>query len=128
MLTAARLVAFAATVDLDRSHAFFGEVLGLRRVEATPFANAYDVSGAPLRVTLVEAHVPPPFTVLRWQVPDVDDAVAFLASRGIRFNRYPGTFQDAAGIWTSPSGARVAWFEDPDGDILSVTQLPVVNA
>ena len=128
MLTGARLVAFAATVDLDRSHAFYGDVLGLRRVEASPFANGYDVAGTPLRVTLVEAHVPAPFTVLGWQVPDVDGAVASLVSKGVRFNRYPGTDQDAAGAWTSPSGARVAWFQDPDGNVLSVTQLPAVDA
>ena len=127
MLTGARLVAFAATVDLERSHAFYGDVLGLRRVEASPFANAYDVAGTPLRVTRVEAHVPAAFTVLGWQVPDVDGAVASLVSKRVRFNRYPGTDQDAAGIWTSPSGARVAWFEDPDGNVLSVTQLPAVN-
>jgi hypothetical protein len=64
-----------------------------------------------------------PYTVLGWQVPDILAAVGELEARGVPLLRYDGIAQDELGIWTSPTGARVAWFEDPDGNVLSVTQL-----
>ncbi|HEY7372131.1 MAG TPA: VOC family protein [Polyangia bacterium] len=71
----------------------------------------------------VEQFTPHPFTALGWEVPDIDAAVAELGRRAVRFERYPGMEQDDRGIWRSPSGARVAWFKDPDGNTLSITQL-----
>jgi catechol 2,3-dioxygenase-like lactoylglutathione lyase family enzyme len=111
------LTAFAATTDLDRSHAFYGGVLGLERVEASGFANAYDVNGTPLRVTLVERLAPAPYTVLGFRVPDLAAAMAAL---DVEFLRFESLEQDDAGVWTAPSGTRVAWFHDPDGNTLSV--------
>jgi catechol 2,3-dioxygenase-like lactoylglutathione lyase family enzyme len=116
-----RLVAFAATTDLERSHAFYGGVLGLERVEASAFANAYDVAGTQLRVTRVERVSPAPYTVLGFAV---DDVVAELARLGLEPRRYERLDQDAHGIWTAPSGHRVAWFSDPDGNTLSLSQAP----
>jgi catechol 2,3-dioxygenase-like lactoylglutathione lyase family enzyme len=107
----AALVAFVATTDLDRSHAFSGEVLGLRRVEASPFANAYDARRTTLRVTRVDRHAAAPYTVLGWSV---DERVTALERRGVAFNRYPRVEQDDAGVWSAPGGARVACFQDPD--------------
>ena len=124
MLTGAALVAFAATTDLARSHAFYGEVLGLRHVETTPFANVYDAGGTTLRVTLVERVAPARYTVLGWTVPDVAAAMEDLGTRGVAFERYDGVDQDPAGVWTAPGGARIAWFRDPDGNVLSLTQMP----
>jgi catechol 2,3-dioxygenase-like lactoylglutathione lyase family enzyme len=124
VLTAAGLVAFTATTDLARSHAFYGDVLGLRHVESTPFANVYDAEGTSLRVTLVDRLAPAPYTVLGWLVPDIAAAMADLARRGVTFERYAGIHQDAAGAWTAPGGARIAWFRDPDGNVLSLTQRP----
>jgi catechol 2,3-dioxygenase-like lactoylglutathione lyase family enzyme len=124
MLTDSPLVAFIATTDLERAHAFYGDRLGLRRVEANPYANAYDASGTQLRVTLVDRLVPARYTVLGWNVPYIHDAVAGLHSRGIAFERYDGLDQDDAGVWVAPSGAAVAWFRDPDGNVLSLTQSP----
>ena len=123
MLTGAALVAFAATTDLARSHAFYGEVLGLRHVETTPFANVYDAGGTTLRVTLVERVAPAQYTVLGWTVPDVAAAMEDLGTRGLAFERYDGVDQDPAGVWTAPGGARIAWFRDPDGNVLSLTQM-----
>jgi catechol 2,3-dioxygenase-like lactoylglutathione lyase family enzyme len=77
-----------------------------------------------LRVTLVPDHKPSPFTVLAWRVPDLRAAMEDLASRGVRFGSYPGYEQDAEGIWTAPNGNRIAWFEDPDGNIIGLHQLP----
>ena len=116
------LVAFVPTADLERSHAFYGGVLGLARIEASPFANAYDAHGTQLRVTRVDAPPAAPFTVLGWSVPDVAAAIDALAARGVAFELYDGMAQDEAGVWTAPSGAKVAWFKDPDGNTLSLSQ------
>jgi catechol 2,3-dioxygenase-like lactoylglutathione lyase family enzyme len=124
VLAEARLVAFVATADLERSHAFYGGVLGLERVEASGFANAYDVNGTPLRVTLTDRQFPAPYTVLGWRVADIAAAMGVLAARGVVFTRYQGMEQDAAGVWIAPGGNRVAWFEDPDGNTLSLGQPP----
>jgi catechol 2,3-dioxygenase-like lactoylglutathione lyase family enzyme len=63
------------------------------------------------------------YTVLGWQVPDIVDAVKRLRKAGVRFERYDGMGQDKLGVWQSPSGARIAWFKDPDGNTLSITML-----
>jgi catechol 2,3-dioxygenase-like lactoylglutathione lyase family enzyme len=122
VLTGAPLIAFAPSTDLARSRAFYEGVLGLRLVEESSFAVAFDAHGTQLRVTAVEQRVEVPYTVLGWFVPDIAGAIDALAARGVAFNRYDGTDQDARGVWESPSGARVAWFEDPDGNVLSLTQ------
>jgi catechol 2,3-dioxygenase-like lactoylglutathione lyase family enzyme len=119
-LAAARLVAFVATTDLERSHGFYGGVLGLERTEASGFANAY----AGLRVTLVQERAVAPYTVLGWTVSDIEAELAELARKGIGFKRYPGLAQDQQGVWTAPGGSRIAWFDDPDGNTLSLQQPP----
>jgi len=121
-LRGADLVAFAPTADLERAHAFYGGVLGLDRVEASPYANAYDAGGTQLRVTRVEDPPAASFTVLGWHVADIAGAIGDLAGRGVVFERYDGMEQDAAGVWTAPSGTRVAWFKDPDGNTLSLSE------
>lgn len=123
ILGGCELVAFIATVDLDRARAFYGETLGLSLVEQTSFACVFDAAGTTLRVTLVDELAPARHTVLGWAMADVVGVVRTLHERGIAFERYPGLEQDGLAIWTAPSGARVAWFTDPDGNVLSVTQL-----
>ncbi len=120
----AQLVAFVGSRDLAAADAFYAGVLGLERTEATVLANSYDAGGTALRVTRVDAVAATPYTVLGWSVPDIGATVADLASAGVVFTRYGGLEQDEAGIWTAPSGARVAWFADPDGNTLSVTEYP----
>ena len=122
ILTDTPLVAFAASTNLDRSHAFYGGMLGLRRVEATPFANVYEAAGAQLRVTAVVRVARADYTVLGWRVRDLDAALDALRARGVEFKRYRGVDQDPAGVWTAPGGSRIAWFEDPDGNTLSLQQ------
>src|SRR6476469_1387421 len=114
-----KLVAFIPSSHLGSSHTFYSGVLGLERTEATSMANVYDANGTPLRVTLVTNHEPSHFTVIGWYVPDVRVAMAELTERGVRFKAYPGYEQDEDGIWTAPNGRQVAWFEDPDGNIIS---------
>ncbi|GAA4162709.1 VOC family protein [Gryllotalpicola daejeonensis] len=117
-------VAFVATVDLDRAEEFYGGVLGLELRDERPFALSAEVGGAQLRVTLVDAVSVAPYTVFGLVVADIESAVDELAGKGVRFTRYDGMDQDDRGIWDSPSGARVAWFLDPDGNNLSLTQAP----
>jgi len=119
-LDGATLVAFVATVDPDRSHAFYSRVLGLEHVESTPFANVYRVGPATLRVTRVASLAPQGHTVVGWDVPDVYESVEVLRARGVAFLRYGGMEQDENGVWSAPGGARIAWFQDPDGNVLSV--------
>jgi catechol 2,3-dioxygenase-like lactoylglutathione lyase family enzyme len=119
-----QVVAFVGVTDLERAERFYGAVLGLPLRDERPFALVADVGGSALRITRVEALDPAPYTVLGWNVADIEAAVDDLAGRGVTFNRYDGMAQDGRGIWTSPSGARVAWFLDPDGNNLSLTQHP----
>jgi catechol 2,3-dioxygenase-like lactoylglutathione lyase family enzyme len=116
------LIAFAATADAERAKAFYASILGLRLTEDTPFALVFDAAGTPLRVAKVAEVVPAPYTLLGWSVPDMGEAVRALARKGVVFERYAGMPQDERGVWTTPDGARVAWFKDPDGNVLSLTQ------
>jgi predicted enzyme related to lactoylglutathione lyase len=118
------LVAFVPTVDLERARAFYEGVAGLTVEEVTPFACVLRASGITLRVTRVEQLHPQPFTVLGWSVPDIRQAVEELTGRGVVFERYAGIDQDQLGVWTAPDGAQVAWFKDPDGNILSLDTQP----
>ncbi len=117
------LVAFVATTDPSRAETFYRDTLGLRLVAAQlPFALVFDAHGTALRVTVVREWTPPPYTVLGWQVADIAATIAQLCAAGVNFERYPGMTQDERAIWTSPGGSKIAWFKDPDGNTLSLTQ------
>lgn len=124
ILGSGKLVAFAATKNPAKARAFYEGVLGLRLLEdEQPFALVFDANGTMLRVTTVEEHSPAPFTVLGWGVASIDETVERLTAAGVKFQRYPGLNDgDPRGIWTAPGGARIAWFNDPDGNVLSVTE------
>jgi catechol 2,3-dioxygenase-like lactoylglutathione lyase family enzyme len=121
MLGSAELVAFIATTDAQRARAFYEGTLGLRFVSDDGFALVFDANGTTLRVQKVESVTAARGTVLGWKVPDNAAAVRELAGRGVAFERFPGMEQDEAGIWTTPGG-KVAWFKDPDGHLLSLSQ------
>lgn len=123
MLDRSRLVTFVATTDGKRARRFYGETLGLRIVHDDPYALVCEANGSPLRIQKVESFRAQGFTVLGWEVGDIAATVDGLAERGVTFERFGGMDQDARGIWKSPSGARVAWFKDPDGNVLSLTQV-----
>jgi catechol 2,3-dioxygenase-like lactoylglutathione lyase family enzyme len=122
MLADCDVIAFTATAQPDRARGFYEGVLGLRLLADEPFGLVFDAHGVMLRVAKVPALAPAPHTVLGWRVADVHAKVEALAARGVVFERYGGLAQDAGGVWMSPSGARVAWFKDPDGNLLSLTQ------
>jgi catechol 2,3-dioxygenase-like lactoylglutathione lyase family enzyme len=122
MLKSAPLIAFVATTDAARATRFYAEVLGLTFVADEPHAVVFDAAGTMLRIQKAEAVTPHPYTALGWRVDDITGTVARLASLGVRFERYPFLTQDDAGIWTTPDRTRVAWFRDPDGNLLSLTE------
>ncbi len=115
-------MAFVASADLLRSRAFYEGALGLRVVVQDDYACVFDADGTVLRVTAVEQVVSGGYTVLGWRVDDIENDVRTLTEAGVAFTRYEGMGQDPAGIWTTPGGDRVAWFCDPDGNTLSLTQ------
>ena len=122
MLAQSALIAFVATTSPERARAFYGGALGLTLRSEDGYALVFDAHGTMLRVQRVEEVKPPPYTVLGWDVPDITQAVQALSLRDVEFERFPGVEQDDLGIWTTPDGSRVAWFKDPEGHILSLTQ------
>lgn len=124
MLTHCELVAFAATLNPEQAKTFYGSTLGLRLIADEPFALVFDAHGTMLRLQKARSHTPPPFTVLGWKVADIASHVERLRAAGIQMERYSGFDQDAQGVWEAPDGTKVAWFRDPDGNTLSLTQFP----
>jgi len=119
------IIGFLNIVDVDRAKAFYRDTLGLRLVsEEPPFALVFDANGIMLRLGMAKDLTPAHGTVLGWQVPDAAATVRDLEQAGVRFERYERLKQDELGIWTAPTGARVAWFKDPDGNLLSVSEHP----
>ncbi len=119
----AKAVSFIVTRDRAAAKAFYGGTLGLAFRHEDDFAAVFDLNGIMLRISTVPDHVAQGHTVLGWTVPDIVDTVTALRGKGVAFKIYDGFGQDELGIWTSPaSTAKVAWFTDPDGNVLSLTQ------
>jgi catechol 2,3-dioxygenase-like lactoylglutathione lyase family enzyme len=119
------IVAFVPCVKPERVRPFYEEKLGLRFVAEERFAEVLEADGVLVRVVDVSAipgHKPAPFTILGWRVPYIEHAVRALQDKAIECEQFPGMDQHALGIWTSPSGARIAWFKDPEGNVLSVAE------
>lgn len=123
-LSAYNLVAFVMITSPDHARSFYRDKLGLKLVsEELPFAMVFDVNGIMLRATLApNGFTPARYTVLGWQTPDIVKAVDDLQAAGVKCERFEGMNQDERGIWSAPGGAKVAWFKDPDGNVLSVSQ------
>jgi len=122
MLGTEKLMAFIGTADAPRAKAFYLEVLGLRLVADEEWAVVFDVNGTMLRMQKAPAVKPLPYTALGWQVSDIASTLAALRAKGVSFERYEHLPQDANGVWATPDGSKVAWFKDPDGNLLSITQ------
>jgi catechol 2,3-dioxygenase-like lactoylglutathione lyase family enzyme len=117
-----KIISFVATQNPASARKFYEAILGLTLVRDDPFATVFDANGTMLRVQKVHELLPAKHTVLGWEVDDICAKTRELTKRGVRFERYGGLGQDEMGVWTSPSGAKVAWFKDPDGNTLSLTQ------
>jgi len=116
------IVAFVGTANAEQARRFYRDVLGLTLVSEDPFALVFDANGTMLRVARVPNVQPAGYTVLGWRVKDAAATARQLAAAGVPLERYGGMPQDEDGIWTAPSGARIAWFKDPDGNTLSIGQ------
>jgi predicted enzyme related to lactoylglutathione lyase len=124
MLGPAPVTAFLGATDLPRARQFFETVLGLEVLSLDDFALLLKSANGSIRVTQVAEAARARYTVLGWDVQDIESSVTMLTERGVAFTRYPGMGQDERGVWTAPSGSRIAWFQDPDGNVLSVAQHP----
>jgi catechol 2,3-dioxygenase-like lactoylglutathione lyase family enzyme len=122
MLGSCDVVAFVPTVQPEKARVFYETVLGLRFDSSDHYAMMFEANGVRLRIARVEKFTPDPFTILGWLVPDIDTAIRDLVKRGVRFERYGIFKQDELGVCTFLSGEKVAWFKDPDGNTLSLTQ------
>jgi catechol 2,3-dioxygenase-like lactoylglutathione lyase family enzyme len=124
MLNSSSLIAFAATTQSGRARAFYEGVLGLKFLSEDEFAIVLEAHGTELRIQKVQSLTPQPHTLLGWSVSSISEVVRALRSRGVEFEKYAFLGQDTIGVWTAPSGAKVAWFKDPDGNLLSLTESP----
>jgi len=124
VLNSSKLTAFVATKDAARAKAFYGETLGLPLVSEDQFAIVFNANGTMIRVTPVRDIAIGGYTVLGWEVADINASVAELTGRSVVFEHFPGLPQNESGVWNAPGGASVAWFKDPDGNLLSLAQHP----
>lgn len=124
ILDRARPVAFVSVRDRAQGHAFYGETLGMKHLSGDDFGDFFSFGdGALMRMTAMSEFEANAHPVLGWDVPDIGAAVRELRERGVEFQVYPGMGQDDLGIWTAPDGkAKVAWFADPFGNLLSLSQ------
>ena len=116
-------ISFLATANASKSKLFFEQTLGLHLIEETDFALVFLTGDVQLRIQKVEQISPTGYTSMGWQIDNIEALVAVLSDRGVVFDQCDGLEQSQSGIWTSPSGAKVAWFKDPDGNTLSLTEL-----
>ena len=122
MLGSTNIVAFVPIKDSGKARAFYEGVLGLDFVKDDGFALVFDANGIMVRAAKMKEFTPAQFTVLGWQVSGIEDVVRSLAKKGVHFEIFGFFKQDERGIWTAPTGDKVAWFKDPDGNLLSVSQ------
>ena len=122
MLKDSKIIALVPVTDAARAKAFYSDKLGLKFVSQDPFAIVFDANGIMLRLTTVKEFIPQTFSILSWEVPDIEAEVRQLTTAGVTFERYGFFEQDELGIWTAPDGTKVAWFLDPDRNNLGIVQ------
>jgi catechol 2,3-dioxygenase-like lactoylglutathione lyase family enzyme len=122
MLATSTVIAFAPTTDLPRARSFYEGALGLHVVDENEYACMFNAHDTLLRLTAVTEVAHPGYTVLGWRVADISETVTRLVARGVVFAHYDHMEQDVQGVWTAPGGDRIAWFTDPDGNVLSLTE------
>ena len=122
MLERMNIIACLPTTDYDKAQVFYEGTLGLKFLTNDGFALVLEANGIMVRVAKVANFKPLPYTILGWEVPDIVSAVAELQTRGVKCEVFGFPGQNEDGVWTAPNGDRVAWFKDPDGNVLSVSQ------
>lgn len=122
MLADKKLKAFVPTTNAKKAITFYRDILGLTLLSEDNYALEFEANGTLLRVSIVRELIPQNFTILGWNVPDIYTMIKSLNSKGIECNKYDFLEQDNPGVWKSPGGSKVAWFKDPDGNVLSLTE------
>ncbi len=122
MLSSEKLVGFVSTTNAEHARAFYRDKLGLTLLSEDGFALVFDSGGTHLRVSIAQEVVPAKYTVLGWDVKDLRATISDLKKAGVTFEIFGFFKQDELGIWTAPNGDQVAWFKDPDGNVLSVSR------
>lgn len=122
MLKSSSVVGFVGTAKPDEARTFYEQCLGLKLLENSPFAFVFESGGTTIRVQKVESLLAHQHTALGWVVSDITTTVQHLASSGVKFQHFEHLPQDELGVWQTPDGSQVAWFQDPDGNVLSITE------
>jgi catechol 2,3-dioxygenase-like lactoylglutathione lyase family enzyme len=122
MLAASKIIGFVPTKDSKKAREFYEGKLGFQFVSDDPFALVMRAGGTMIRVSKGVDFIPAPYTVMGWEVKDIEAVVRWLSARGVAFEKHPFVEDKELGIWTAPSGDKVAWFKDPDGNVLSLSQ------
>jgi len=122
MLASAKMVGFIPTKDYDKARAFYEGKLGFEYVSLDKFALVMNVGGHMIRIAKVPNFIPLQGTILGWQVEDIESVATWLRDHRVPPEKYPFAQDQNLGIWTTPDGSKVAWFKDPDGNILSISQ------
>ena len=122
MLADMKMVGFLLTKDYEKARAFYEGNLGFEFVSLDQFALVMQAGKSMIRIVKVPTFTALPSTVLGWQVPDIEAIVDWLVKRGVVFEKYPFAQDKERGIWTAPGGSKIAWFKDPDGNVLSVSE------
>ena len=123
MLADKELKAFIPTVNPDKAKVFYKDILGLKLLSEDNFALEFEANGTFLRVIIVQDLVPHAFTALGWNVPDIFGMIRSLNQEGVFCEKYSFLNQDESGVWVAPGGSKIAWFKDPDGNVLSLTEI-----
>lgn len=121
MLASSKMIGFVPTKDSKAAREFYEGKLGFQFVSDDPFALVVRAGDSMIRIAAKD-FTPAPYTVLGWEVQSIEGIVGWLKQRGVAFEKYPFVQDQELGIWTTPSGDKVAWFKDPDGNVLSVSQ------
>jgi catechol 2,3-dioxygenase-like lactoylglutathione lyase family enzyme len=122
MLDSAKMTGFVPTTDYDKARAFYEGKLGFKFVSHDQFALVVSVGGHKIRISKMPNFTPLQGTILGWEVDNIEAVVAWLKEQGVLVEKYPFIQDQELGIWTAPGGDKVAWFKDPDGNVLGVNQ------
>lgn len=122
MLAAGQIVGFVPTLDSLKARGFYEDQLGFQFVSDDQFALVMKAGSTSIRIAKAKNFTPAPYTVMGWEVAEIEAVVRWLTQRGVVFEKYPFVQDRDLGIWTTPGGDKVAWFKDPDGNVLSVSQ------
>jgi catechol 2,3-dioxygenase-like lactoylglutathione lyase family enzyme len=124
MISQSVVMGFIPTTDAERARGFYENIVGLRFVSDDPFALVVASGETVIRIVKLEEFIPAPYTILGWRVSDIENEVETLHAKGVLFKRYSQMQQNRLGVWTAPGGTKIAWFSDPDGNVLSLSEHP----